>query len=219
MEIVSIDSAGYDGKPVPTSMIVHPQTTDHLGIILPGFRHTIDMPDLHYAGLILQHKGADVLRVEYGYSKTDFMNRPEPERAERLSADARAACAAGLQKRAYRKISLIGKSLGTLAMGHLLEDPVYSAAACIWSTPILANAWLCAQIRERRPRSLFIIGTADQFYDPALLGDLVDATGGKALVLEGVHHGLEIEGDIPGTLTALHRIVDAMQEFIEYSRP
>jgi hypothetical protein len=214
MEIVSIDSAGYDGKPIPASMIVRPQTTDHLGILLPGYRHTIDMPDLHFAGLILQHKGADVLRVEYAYPKTDFMSRPESERAEWLSADVRAACASGLKKRDYRKITLIGKSLGTLAMGHLLEDPVYSAAGCIWSTPILADTWLCAQIRKRRPRSLFIIGTADHFYDPALLGGLVDATGGKALVLEGAHHGLEIEGDIPGTLSALHRIVDAMQGFI-----
>ena len=48
----------------------------------------------------------------------------------------------------------------------------------------------------------------------AVLQDLVDVTQGKSLVLEGVHHGLEIDGDIPGTLDALHRIVDALQEFI-----
>ncbi len=88
------------------------------------------------------------------------------------------------------------------------------SAACVWSTPVLADAWLCAQIRKHHPRSLFIIGTADHFYDPALLAELVDATHGKALVLDGVHHGLEIEGDIPGTLAALNRIVDAMREFI-----
>jgi hypothetical protein len=215
LEIIPIEALGYNREPVPASMIVHPGTTDHLGIILPGYRHTIDRPDLHYAGLILQHKGADVLRVENGYPKTDFMSRPKPERVERLSADVRAACTAGLKKRGYRKETLIGKSLGTLAIGHLLEDPAFATAACIWSTPILTNARLCAQIRKHHPRSLFIIGTADQFYDPALLDELVDATGGKALVLEGVHHGLEIEGDLPGTLAALHRIVDAMREFIE----
>jgi dienelactone hydrolase len=214
MEIIPIEAVGYGGQPVPASMIVHPGATDHLGIILPGYRHTIDMPDLHYAGLILQKRGADVLRVEYAYPKTDFRQRPQQEQADRLSADVRAACAAGLARRAYKKITLIGKSLGTLAIAHLLEDPRFAAAACVWSTPVLASDWMCAQIRKHLPRSLFIIGTADDFYNPALLNGLVDATKGKALVLPGVHHGLEIEGDIPGTLAALNRIVDAMQEYI-----
>jgi hypothetical protein len=214
MEIIPIEALGYDRRPVPASMILHAGETDHLGIILPGYRHTVDMPDLHYAGLILQAAGADVLRVEYAYPKTDFMNRPEPERVEWLAADVRAACAAGWKRRPYRKTTLIGKSLGTLALGHLLEEPLFESAACVWSTPVLADAWLCAQIRKHHPRSLFIIGTADHFYDPALLSELVDATQGKALVLEGAHHGLEIEGDIPGTLAALNRIVGALREFI-----
>ncbi len=214
MEIIPIEALGYGRRPVPASMIMHAGETDHLGIILPGYRHTVDMPDLHYAGLILQAAGADVLRVEYAYPKTDFMNRPEPERADWLSADVCAACAAGLKRRPYRKITLIGKSLGTLAIGPLLEDPAFSAAGCVWSTPILSDAWLCARIITLRPRSLFIIGTVDHFYNSALLSELVDATKGKALVLPGAHHGLEIEGDIPGTLATLQRIVGAMQEFI-----
>ena len=217
MEIIPIEALGYGRRPVPASMIVHAGETDHLGIILPGYLHTIDMPDLHYAGLILQKRGADVLRVEYAYPKTDFRQRSQQEQADRLAADVRGACAAGLARRAYKKITLIGKSLGTLAMAHLLEEPRFAAAACVWSTPVLADAWLCAQIRKHHPRSLFIIGTADHFYDPALLGELVDATKGKPSSSPGVHHGLEIEGDIPGTLAALQRIVGAMQEFITSS--
>ncbi len=215
MDIISLDATGYNRQPVPNSLCLQSTETDHLGVILPGYRHTADMPDLHYARLVLQAKGADVLRVEYAYPKTDFMKRSEKDQSDWLSEDVRAACEAGLRKRPYRKITLIGKSLGTLAMGHLLEDSRFSSAACVWSTPILANEWLCAQIRKYHPRSLFIIGTADHFYQPALLQELVGATKGKALVLEGVHHGLEIEGDIPGTLAGLNRIVDAMQEFID----
>ena len=215
MKIIPITALGYDRQTVPASMIQQPEATDHLGILLPGYRHTIDMPDLHYAGLILQQKHADVLRVEYEYSKTDFMNRPGPERAEWLAADVRAACAAGLAKREYKKLTLIGKSLGTLAIGHLLEDPRFVNASCIWSTPILADPWLCAQIRKHHPRSLFIIGTADPLFDSTALDELVNSTKGKALVLPGLHHGLEIEDDIPGTLEALRRMVDAIHAFIE----
>jgi hypothetical protein len=214
MEIISIESKGYHNQPVPASIIVQPGGTDHLGVILPGYRHSVDMPDLHYAGLILQAKRADVLRVEYAYPKTEFMKRPQSEQADWLAADVRAACAAGWQRRSYKRVTLIGKSLGTLAMSGLLEDARFAEAACVWSTPILADEGLCAQIRKHHPRSLFIIGTADHFYRPALLRELVEATGGEALVLEGVHHGLEIDGDVPGTLAALQRIAKAMQEFI-----
>jgi hypothetical protein len=100
-------------------------------------------------------------------------------------------------------------------MCHLLEDSRFSAARCVWSTPILASEWLCAQIRKHRPPSLFIIGTADHFYRPAVLQELADVTKGRALVLEKVHHGMEIEGDIAGTLAAMRRMADALETFIE----
>jgi hypothetical protein len=215
MEIETLEVAGYRQRPVPNSLIIHPGQTDHLGVILPGYRHTVDMPDLHYAGQVLIAKGADVLRVEYAYPKTDFMKLSEEEQSNWLAADVRAACAAGLARREYRKITLIGKSLGTLAMGHLLEDPVYARAKCVWSTPILASAWLCSQIRKHHPPSLFIIGDADHFYRPAVLNQLVEATRGRALVLEKVHHGLEVEGDLTGTLAALRRITEALEVFID----
>lgn len=214
MDIQSLDITGYNDRPLPNTFLRQSADTDRLGIILPGYRHTVDMPDLHYIGSVLAAKGADVLKVEYAYPKTDFMKRSEQEQSDWLAADVRAACAAGLRQRAYGRVTLAGKSLGTLAMGHLLEDAAFESAGCIWSTPILASDWLCARIKSHRPRSLFIIGTADHFYQPAILKELVDATRGKALVLQGVHHGLEIEGDMPGTLAALRRIVEAVQAFI-----
>ncbi len=89
MEIIPIEALGYGRSPVPASMIVHAGETDHLGIILPGYLHTVDMPDLHYAGLILQARDADVLRVEYAYPKTDFQNAA-PAGAGRLACRRRA---------------------------------------------------------------------------------------------------------------------------------
>jgi pimeloyl-ACP methyl ester carboxylesterase len=188
--------------------------TGHLCVILPGYRHTADMPDLHYPGQILLAQGADLLRIEYAYPKTDFITRPNQEQSDWIRKDVLAACTAGMKKRSYRKITLIGKSLGTLAMAHLLDDPRFAAASCVWSTPILASGWLCAQIKKHRPRSLFIIGTADPYYLPAILEELIEATKGKLLVLEGADHSLEIPDDVEGSLSALHQIVDGVQEFI-----
>jgi hypothetical protein len=59
------------------------------------------------------------------------------------------------------------------------------------------------------------MGTADQFYKPDILERLQDATQGTACLVEGADHGLEIPGDIPGSLSALKQIVQALQEFLQ----
>ena len=99
-------------------------------------------------------------------------------------------------------------------MGHLLSDPRFQKAACIWMTPILTVDWLCKRIEEVRPQSLFIIGTADQFYQPDILNRLEQATNGQSLVLQDVVHSLEVPGDIPNSLLALNQLAQAVQEFV-----
>ena len=211
----SLNVTGYRDKPVPNTFITHPNPSNHLGIILPGFRYPVEMPALHYAGSILLGQGADILRVEYAYYRTNFMKQPDSEQDQWISSDVFAACEAGLSQSMYAKITLIGKSLGTLAMGHLLSDPRFQKATCVWMTPILVAEWLCARIEQIHPRSLFIIGTADQFYQPDVLNRLEQATNSQSLVLQDVIHSLEVPGDIPKSLEALNKIVQTLQEFLE----
>jgi hypothetical protein len=172
------------------------------------------MPPLHYAGSILQEQGADLLHVEYTYYRTDFYQHPQSEQDEWISSDVFAACNALLSQHSYEKITLVGKSLGTIAMGHLLSDPRFQKATCIWMTPILTEEWLCSRIEQVHPRSLFIIGTADQFYKPDVLKRLEHVTNGKSVVLDSVIHSLEIPGDIPQSLAVLNQIVQACQKFL-----
>ncbi len=100
-------------------------------------------------------------------------------------------------------------------MCHLLDDRRFQGAACVWETPLLTVEWLCSRIEQIRPHSLFIIGTADSFYKPDILKRLELATQGTSLVIEGADHSLEIPGDIPGSLTALNQMVEAVQEFLK----
>jgi len=213
-EIMALHVTGYKHQPVPTTFVRQATASNHLGIILPGYLHTADRAELYYAGRALQEQGADLLRVEYTYNETDFMQRSQKEQAAWLSTDVRAACAAGLAQRAYDRITLVGKSIGTMAMGHLMADPRFHKANCIWLTPILTLPWLRAQIAQAKPRSLFIIGTADRFYKAAYLDEVVQATQGQSMVIEGAAHNLEIEGDIAASLDALVRIITEIQHFI-----
>jgi hypothetical protein len=212
--IGSLDVVGYQNRQVPATFIRQPEPTNHLGIILPGYRYSAEMAPLYYAGRILLEQGADVLRVEYAYYRTNFREQPEGEQDEWIASDVLAACNVGLSQRSYEKVTLIGKSLGTLAMGQLLGDRRFQKATCVWLTPILTVEWLCERIEQIHPRSLFIIGTADRFYQPDVLNHLEHVTNGRAVVLEGVNHGLEIPGDIPRSLIVLDQIVQALQEFL-----
>lgn len=213
-KLSSLDIAGYKNQPVPNTLFAQPDETDHLGIILPGYRYPVEMPPLYYAARLLLEGGADLLRVEYDYPRVGLMQASPGEQERWLAEDVTAAAHGGLAQRAYEKVTLVGKSLGTLAMGHLLADPRFQSATCIWLTPLLTVDKLRAQIEEARPRSLLVIGTADRFYQPDLLEELVSVTGGRSLVLAGVNHGLEIPGDIPGSLEVLGQMVEAMGEFL-----
>jgi len=214
LNLRSLDVTGYQDQPVPNTLIAQAEPATHLGIILPGYRYPAEMPPLYYAARILLEGGADVLRVEYAYYRSDFMKRPADEQDRWLVRDVLAACNAGLAQRSYGRITLVGKSMGTLAMAHLLADGRFRRATCLWLTPLLTVDWLRARIEEARPRSLFVTGTADRFYQPDILDGLERATGGRSLVLEGVNHALEIPGDIPRSLRVLDQMVGAMGEFL-----
>jgi pimeloyl-ACP methyl ester carboxylesterase len=186
-----------------------------LGIILPGYRYPPEMAPLFYAGRILLEQGADLLRVEYAYYRTNFIEQPEPEQDRWISSDVFAACNAALAHREYEKITLVGKSIGTIALGHLLSDRRFQEAACIWLTPLLTAAWLRSRIEQIHPRSLFVIGTADKYCIPDTLDHLVAVTHGQVTVIEGADHALQIPDSISGSLRALDRTVQALQEFLE----
>jgi hypothetical protein len=215
MEMSTFDVVGYHNKKVPNTFISQSNPTGHLGIILPGYRHSADMADLHYAARILMEQGADLLRVEYLYYQTDYLNQSESAQNQRISEDVFAVCNACLAFRPYTKITLVGKSLGTRAMGFLLGDERFQKAECVWSTPPLTTEWLYSRIEQVRPRSLFIFGTADDYYKPENLQHLIKVTNGRAVVVEGANHGLEVPESIPRSLHGLGQIVQALQEFLE----
>ena len=212
----TLDVMGYRGEPVPHTFLRQPGDADHAGILLPGLRYTCDMPLLYYPARLLSDLGADVLRVEYAYDRrADFQALPEAEQNRWFLADVGAACRAILAQRAYQRITLIGKSIGTLAMGLLLaSEPAFTQAAAIWLTPLLAQRALREQIRQHRGRSLIIIGTADRYYNPDHLAEVQSATGGAAVVVDGGDHSLNIKGDVLHSLQALEQVMQAIRSFL-----
>jgi predicted alpha/beta hydrolase len=212
----SLDISDYHGTPLSNTFMRQEQATQQLAVVLPGIGYTAHMPVLYYPTRVLVSRGADVLCVEYDYyRKPAFGKASGAERDRWLSADAAAALEAGLAQRPYTQIVLVGKSLGTLAVGHLITADVRLAqASCIWLTPLVRDETLRRQISQAKPRSLFVSGTADPHYNPAGFAEIIKATSGQSLLIENANHSLETAGSIPKSLHALERVVQAVDAFL-----
>jgi len=212
----ALEIAGYQGEPVPNAFFQQDTPAPHVGILLPGAAYTCQMPLLYYPARLLLSLGADVLQVESDYSQqAGFQALPESERERRLFTEGAAACHAVLTQRTYKQITLIGKSISTLTMAHLLTtDATLAHAQAIWLTPLLWSERVRVQIHHWGGRSLFAVGTADPQYNAAYLSYVQAGTNGETVVINGANHSLEIEGDILRSLKAIEQVMRAVKVFL-----
>jgi alpha-beta hydrolase superfamily lysophospholipase len=217
MSIHTLRIPGADGAPIPNTFYAqeHPGCA-HLALLFPGLHYTNTHPALYYTGLALRAAGADVCAVDTHYASPEFQSLPDAEQMRRMAQDAEAVWRTAAAQRDYARITLVGKSLGTLALGHLLaSQPALRGADFIWLTPLLRIDALYAQITAAPQRALFVIGDADPHYDPVRLAEAVRLTSGRALVLPGAHHGLEIEGDATASVRLMEQMVEAVEGFVQ----
>lgn len=210
-----IEIYGDRQESVPNAFLRQDGDSQQLSVIFPGWGYTVDMPVLYYLTRIMLEYGSDVLLVKYAYNKNAlFSTLTEEERECWLQADVTAAVAAGLEQRTYVRVTLIGKSLGTLAMGHLVSSQInLPNPECLWLTPLLTNERLYHQILHCRCKSLFVIGTADPFYRQERLDAVVRATDGQSLLIPQANHGLELAESINGSVDILKTLITAVTCF------
>ncbi len=214
--IETLTIIGNQNAAVPNTFFRQKDRTRHLAIFLPGLGYTSHMPVMYYPFLALLSRGADVLRAEYNYVKyPDFMALPQDERRRRAAADASVIYTTAMRQRQYDTVTLVGKSIGTVSMGHLITSiqnlPKFQ---CLWLTPVLKNEHLLSQIKQVKHRALFVIGTADPYYDKRNLDELLQATGGESITIEAADHSLEIDGDAIKSLQALERVMMGIEKFL-----
>ncbi|MDP9368769.1 MAG: hypothetical protein M3Q03_10925 [Chloroflexota bacterium] len=208
---------GYRGEQVPNEFLRQDSDAHHVAILLPGMGYTCDMPLFYYAEMLLLDAGADILRVEYRYNRRpDFRDLPAPVRLNWLLADASAAYQAALVQRQYSGgITLIGKSLGTLAMGHLLSNhPQPGPMRAVWLTPMPREDVLRDQMRRCGGPSLVAIGTADPHFDPMYLQEIRSTTQCQAVVIDDGDHSLDIPGDVIASVRAVERVTREVGAFL-----
>jgi hypothetical protein len=122
-----------------------------------------------------------------------------------------AAFEAAIRQRPYQQVTVVGKSLGTLSMTHLMTEKAPAGARAVWLTPLLRDERVRTCLREAPQFSLIVIGTADGQYDPALVGVLQEIPLRRVLVIDRADHGLEIKHDMGRSLQVMAKVLDAIE--------
>ncbi len=207
---------GHRSLPVPNTYLRLKETSQRLAIVLPGRGYTSQAPLLYYTINMLLEKGLNVLSVDYSYSENrEYQELGQDEKLKWLYDDVTAAYQTALNELDVSLEVFVGKSLGTLAIGHLLERyPDVRKAKIVWHTPLIQMPSLEKQIQEYKPKSLFVIGSADPHYSHEILSKLIRATGGEALVVNGADHSMEVSGGVKASLQVIGNIINCVERFV-----
>jgi len=212
----SLKIDGHADGSVPNTLYRQRIETKQTALVFPGFGYTCQMPLLFYSLKALLQKGLNVLTVEYNYSRdAQFRALSKEEQIGRLHADVEASYRAA-QNQGYTEIvTLIGKSLGTRAIAHLLKQhSELKNAKIVWLTPLIKDQNLREQITDHEAGSLIAIGTADPYYDEDILASLQSNPKVSVVLIDDGDHGLQVQGDLNQSLKALSRVMASVTRFL-----
>ena len=207
---------GHNGRTVKNKFLKHSDDVQSVALVFPGLAYNTDMPLLHYTIETILGSGINVLTVDYDYSNIpEFLELQIRERSDWVIEDIEAALKAITEERNQNVGCLVGKSLGTLAVGHLLETyPNLREAKTIWLTPLIKNPQLLEQMLAYMKDAVLVVGTEDSHYDRDIVDRLNAATQLSGIIIDRANHSLEIEGEVTQSLRILMQIVAILEQFL-----
>lgn len=216
VEVEQLDIKGYSGDLLKNNLFRQLNKTQKIALVFPGLAYNSTMPLLHYSVQSILVSGINVLTVDYDYSNNPkFLKQSLRKRSDWLIGDVEAALKFVTQEEKQEVVCLTGKSLGTLALGHLLETHEnLRDAKTIWLTPLIKNPELMEQMLSYMKNAIMVIGTSDSQYDLEIIDRLNASTHLGGIVVDGANHSLEIEGDVTRSLRVLMQIVSIIQQFL-----
>ena len=202
---------------IPNTYFRQEKKSDRLSLILPGLNYSCDMPLLYYSAQVMLAAGADVVQVKYDYTQTKPRHASSlTERFSQMKEDVTQIAQVALRQRDYQQLTLIGKSLGTLAIPYLLgADLPVQPQTSIFLTPILNELLPALPLIQQCAHTFYVIGTQDHYYDKELITQFKTENQDHFLIIEGANHSLEISGKIMHSLSELELLVERIDRFIK----
>lgn len=206
---------GHGDEPLTNTFFRQDAGSGHLAIVFPGLGYRCSGPLLWYPSRILLAHGADVLWAEYAYDlRGDWMASDERGQKAWLFEDATAACRSAM-KHGYERVTVVGKSLGTLAMGRLFSTEGFpDKTGAVWLTPVLSDPDLRNHLEATHVPSLLLIGTNDPYYDEGFIRRLRKNPAFEIEIVDGADHSLETRDGVLPSIDILKGAMKTVQGFI-----
>ncbi|MET3196087.1 alpha/beta family hydrolase [Gottfriedia sp. OAE603] len=206
---ISGDLITSSNKNIPYTFYKQDEKSNCLAIILPGTGYTTESPLLRYTTQILIKKDIDVLHVNYRYSQEELSALNEVD----FTNDILSVIESIISEYKYEHFKIIAKSIGTIAMTYLLDNPKFQSAEAYWLTPLLQRDDVYLALKNADQKGLCIIGDCDQWYNEERFEVLKGNNILNLNLIEGANHSLEIENNIFDSIDLLKKIMNIIHKF------
>jgi pimeloyl-ACP methyl ester carboxylesterase len=208
-----LDLRAVNGSLLPHRFFRHDETPRGLLFVLPGHAYSGDAPLLYYPALALREQGWDTLAISYSYQSR--MADASGEAVAEALQESRQALVAALSTRPYPAVALLGKSLGTAVAAYLVSDvPDLLDAPVAYLTPLIGSPLFDTPFATTRGPAYLALGTADPYCDLQALERLRAARPFTLTKVEDADHGMNVAGDLDGSIRAVRRIALEAADFM-----
>lgn len=165
------------------------QGSDRLAVLLPGQRYTAQVPILYYPQNIAFESGYDTLAVEYGYQTSGKGFEFSEESLRSLFEETEEAVRQCLERKPYRELLFIGKSIGTRIQVYLKGRFAGYRQRHVFLTPIPD----CIET-IKTTECMVAVGTKDRYFKKEHIAEIEGLKNVKLLIIDGADHSLEKGG-------------------------
>ncbi|MGD7021211.1 alpha/beta family hydrolase [Rossellomorea vietnamensis] len=204
---------GYKGMEVPYSIVSKSEGCKDIAIILPGAGYTVQSPLLHFSTSVFLNKSFDVLQINYRYNDNSYDDFSMEEISEAIKVDVNTVIDEVFYHNSYENIYLIGKSLGTIAMGGVLNREEFSNAKAIWLTPLIQREDVLEPLLGSKNKGLLFIGDQDPYFTSERFEEASKSPNVTAILIPEVNHILEYNEKTLDSIDVLKRIVANIDHF------
>ncbi|HUX22064.1 MAG TPA: hypothetical protein VMW69_12555 [Spirochaetia bacterium] len=212
----SLDIRGFKRVSVPNAYYRQKAETDALCLIFGGWHYSTEMPVFYYTRRVLSGLGFDVLTIDSSHSSDRrYARLSDRKRQEWFLSEVDAAFEAARHRRRYRRIVVAAKSIGTMALAHLLlSGKLTGHVYLIWLSPLLEAESIRENLQTCATPSLVVIGKRDPQYDEALVKGLSKNGKLDLMLIERANEDIEVEGDALRSIELLAGYVGRLKSFL-----
>jgi hypothetical protein len=196
-------------KSIPYRLIEHKNETKNLVIVLPGAGYSTQAPLLHFTTGLFYSKGFDVLHINYTFSRQEMtvLNGVD------FAGDVQLAIDEAIKNKEYSNYYIVAKSIGTIALSHLLNNSMFKDAKVVWLTPLLQKDDVFNAMVNSDQKGLCIIGDKDTCFIVERFKALENNDNLLLKVVDGGNHNLELDEEPIKSIEILKNVISEINEF------